>query len=321
MLKQLVDAKNVHGVPIIKTINLEMVCQACKRSGDELTCKHMLGMLPRWQSTGRHADVQALMATQESTFLVEMRGVESDAFTTPAFDVGGIRDLCEKRYVHDGSDIRHIFIGLDPAAGGAKSDYAIVSAFYTNTDQLVICGAEAGTYRENTQCASLLINHIMGVRRNLPGAQNARAVFIPESNLAFEALWATDEIRRSGLRDVCVMREDANRAGVKTNRDLKVTMAMALNMKVVRRNAFVLDKFVSIGEGRTPEQILDELLAQLKQYSRIVKPPRDPRAGQPVVSYSGKSGYGHDDLAIAVQLLNVLQPKFWTDTATYGSWH
>ncbi len=261
------------------------------------------------------------MAMQESTFLVEMRGVEADIFTTPAFDVGGIRDMCEKRYVHDGSDIGHIFVGLDPAAGGAKSDYAIVSAFYTASDQLVICGAEAGTYKENTQCASLLINHIMGVRRNLPGAQNARVVFIPESNLGFEALWASDEIRRSGLRDVCVMREDANRAGVKTNRELKITMATAFNMKVVRRNAFVLDHFVCIGEGRTPDQILDEFLMQLKHYSRIVKPPRDPRAGQPTVSYSGKSGYGHDDLAIAVQLLNVLTPVFWTDKAAYASWH
>lgn len=74
MLKQLVDAKDVHGNRIIHTINLEMVCQACKRSGDELTCKHMLGNLPRWQTVGRHADVQAMMQTQESTFLVEMRG-------------------------------------------------------------------------------------------------------------------------------------------------------------------------------------------------------------------------------------------------------
>ncbi len=41
MLKQLVEAKDVHGVNIIKTINLEMVCAACKRGGDELTCKHV----------------------------------------------------------------------------------------------------------------------------------------------------------------------------------------------------------------------------------------------------------------------------------------
>jgi hypothetical protein len=321
MLKQLVSAKNARGMPIIHTINMEMVCETCKRAGKDLTCAHLLGQIPAWQQRGRHADIQAMMATQESTFLVEMRGVESDEFTKPAFDVAAMRNFAAQYYTHDGGEIRHIFIGVDPAAGGAKSEYAVVSAFYTSTQQLVVCGAEAGSHRDNADCASMLINHIIGVRRDVPGAQNARIVFIPESNLGFMAMSATDEIRRAGLRDICVMREDDNRAGIKTNRALKEVMAMAFNLKLMHGNAFLLDRFVCVGEGRTPEDMRDEVVMQLRNFSKIVKPPRDPRAGQPTVHYSGKAGYGFDDLTMALLLLNVLQPKFWTSEDMYGAWH
>lgn len=329
MLKQLVNAKNSRGLPIIRTINLEMVCERCKRRGRELKCTHMLGMIPSWQSRGRHSDIQAMMATQEDTFLVEMRGIESDQFTKPAFDIAGMRDFGTKYHTHDGSDIRHIFIGVDPAAGGAKSDYAIVSGYYTGTrsgkgeaSQLVICGAEFGNYKENTECASLLINHMMAVRRNVPGAEHARIVFIPESNLAFEALWATDEIRRSGIRDICVMKEDANRAGIKTNRELKEVMALAFNRRLIKRRVHLLDKFVCIGDNTTPWETRDKLVMEFRNYSRIVRPPRDGRSGaQPAVFYSGKNGYGFDDMCIALQLLNVMHKTFFDKTDMYGDWH
>jgi hypothetical protein len=321
MLKQLVAAKDGRGKPVIHTINLEMVCGRCKRSGLELKCKHKLGQLPRWQTGGRHADVQALMKTQESTFLVEMRGIESNAHTRPAFDQAGVRDLCTTYYKHDGSDIRHIFVGIDPAAGGELSDYAIVSAFFTKSDQLVICGAETAKFRDNLHAVELMVNHVMSLRRNIRGANDARIVFVPESNLATEHIWGMREVRNSGLGQFCVMREDRNRVGTRTSKELKQAMAEALNQKIVRRNIFILDGFVCICDGLSTEDMLDKLMDQMKNYSRIVKPPRDQHHGNPVVSYTGKTGYGHDDMVIAIQLLNVMQIAFWTKPENYGEYY
>lgn len=317
MLKQLVAATDPQGKPIIHTINLEMVCDRCKRAGLELKCKHKLGELPRWQSGGRHADIQALMKTNEETFLVEMRGVESNKYTRPAFDQAGVAELCTNYYKHDGSDIRHLFIGIDPAAGGSMSDYAILSGFFTSTDQLVICGADTANFRDNLHSIELMVNHAMALRRNIPGANDARIVWVPESNLATEHIWGMREVRNSGLGKFCVMREDHNRVGTRTTKELKHAMAQALDQKIVRRNVFILDGFVSIGDGYSTEEVLDKLMDQLKNYSKIVKPPRDPHHGNPIVSYTGKTGYGHDDLVIAIQLMNVMQTAFWTKPEEY----
>jgi hypothetical protein len=319
-------AKDARGNPLLNTVDLKMCCDACIRRGLELSCKHMLGQLPHWQQRGRHDTIQRLMATEPDTFMVEMRGVVMDGLSQPAFDATAMRNLMtDPTFVwrHDGSTISHIFVALDPAAGGEQSEYAVVSAFYTVDDKLVICGAEAGKYREQRSCASLLINHIMALRRDIPGAASARIVFIPESNLGFEALWVTDEIRRSGLGDHWrVMVEDDNRAGVKVNRSMKHLMVIRMNKRLINGRVAHLAPFVSVGDSEhTPEEMRDRLLGQLKDFKRKVKPPRDPHHGQAVVSYSGKDGYGFDDLCMAFLLLDVMKDHFYRDAVKYGDFY
>ncbi len=279
------------------------------------------------------------MKDEEATFLTEvtfhisppiffspnsvskMRGVSTDAYIKPAFDQAGVADLCKNWFNHDGSAIRHLFVAVDPAAGGALSDYAIVSAFFTKEDQLVICGAETHKGKDNSLNAALVIQHIMALRRLIKGASDARVVFVPESNLATEHMWATREMRHSGLGQFCVMREDNNNVGTRTTKELKHTMALLLNTKIVRRNIFVLNGFVSVVDGSSTEDMLNKLLDQMKNYSRIVKPPRDKHHGSAIVSYTGKSGHGHDDLVIAIQLLNAMHGPFWSKIAEYGQYH
>lgn len=326
-LAKLVAARDARGNPVIFTLDLKMVCDRCIRAGAELSCKHMLGQLPAWQQRGRHDTIQRLMGTNEDVFLTEVRGLVTDAKKTPAFDPTAMTNLMEnpdRIWTPDGSDIRHIFVGLDPAAGGSQSEYAVVSAFYGKNDEMVICGAEAGAYREQRSCAGLLINHIMSIKKNVPGAANARIVFIPESNLAFESLWITDAMARCGLgEDWRVMFEDSNRAGVKTSRELKHLMVLNLNAKLVLGRVYTMSHFVSIGDSeRTPEDMREHLLKQMAHYSRKVKPPRDKDHGSPTVSYSGKDGIGFDDLCIAVQLLDLMRNRFWADPdGKYKAFH
>ena len=322
-LSKLVDARDGRGNSLFNVLNLRMVCNACQRRGAELTCAHMLGQLPRWQSRGRHDFIQRVMSTEEDTFLVEMRGVVADGMKQPAFDVNAVNDLMtnpEMVFTPSGADIKHLFVALDPAAGGEQSEYAVVSAFYDSADNLIMCGGEAGKYREQRSCANMLMNHIMALRSSIPGAANAKVVFIPESNLAFEALWVTDEMRRAGLGDFWrVIIEDANRAGVKTSRQLKHLMVLNMNSRIARGRVRRVSNFVSIGDSdKTPEEMQEKILVQVKEFMRKVKPPRDPHHGTPTVSYSGKDGHGKDDLCMAFLLLDMMRNRFFGDQEKYG---
>lgn len=307
---------------------MQMVCEACQRRGLELSCKHKLGQLPQWQQRGRHDDIQRLMKTagDESTYLVEMRGIIADGQKKPAFDAGAVRELLEdptRIWKPDGGAIRHIFVALDPSGGGQRSEYAVTSAFYGPNDEMIICGAEAGTYREPTECANLLGNHIMALRRNIPGAEVARIVFIPESNLGFEAIWATRHLQLTGMTEnLRVIHEDANRLGVRTNRQLKHDMVVSMNLRLSLRRVYRMSNFVSIGDSEhTPDGMGDRLFGQLKDFMCIVKPPRDPYHGTSTVSYSGKDGHGFDDLCMSLLLLDVMRNKFWSDKQKYGDFY
>lgn len=65
------------------------------------------------------------------------------------------------------------------------------------------------------------------------GLENAKIVFIPESNLAWEGTHQSKLLKKSGVRaKVITMYEDGNRAGIRTNADLKRAMALSLKKKI-----------------------------------------------------------------------------------------
>lgn len=166
---------------------------------------------------------------------------------------------------------------------------------------------------------SLLINHIQNIRK-ISGLNSAHIVFIPESNLAFEGIWAQQELYRSGLKDICVMHEDDNRAGVRINKEFKKMMAMALNYKMLDGSVYLHKDFICIGEDNTVEKMQDELIDQLLNYSRILKPSNDIHK-PPIESYGGKMGHGFDDHAIALMLNLVMYRRFFGRKEVYSKWY
>lgn len=321
-LSKLVSAKDGRGNPLFNVLNLKMVCDNCHRRGLDLQCRHMLGQLPAWQSRGRHDFIQRVMETEEDTFLVEMRGILSDGSKRPAYDAKSVRKLMTDPtmiYRPDGRDIRHIFMSVDPAAGGERSEYAVVSAFFDEADRMILCGAEAGKFTDFRGCTEMAVNHITALRTQIPGAKHARFVFVPESNLAFEAQHIADNIRRAGDEiDFVCMREDANRAGYKTTREFKDLMVASANGLLVRDRVLRMHGFVCASDANgTPEEIEQKLLTQIRDYQRKVKPPRDLDFGVATVTYSGKD-IGCDDLAIAFMALPLFKTKFNNDSKYWG---
>ena len=177
-------------------------------------------------------------------------------------------------------------------------------------------------FREKTvpwQNTSVLINHIQAVRR-IDGLQSAHIVFIPESNLAFEGIWIQQELHRSGLRDVCIMREDENRAGVRVNKEYKKIMAMSLNYKLLDQSIYFHRDFACIGEDNTIDKMQSEIIDQLRNYSRILVPSKDVHKA-PDERYGGKTGHGFDDHAIALMLNLLMSRRFFSRTEAYSAWY
>jgi hypothetical protein len=148
--------------------------------------------------------------------------------------------------------------------------------------------------------------------------RHANIIFIPESNLAFEGMHLERTLRKAGIKNACVMKEDDNRAGVKINGPFKKLMAWALNAKLGEKSMYVYEKFLVIAEESNRDKMISEVESQLLNYSRIIKPSNVAHKA-PTEIYNGKSGYGYDDLVIALQLNLIMKNRFYTST-DYAKW-
>ena len=67
------------------------------------------------------------------------RGVQTTPLIKPAFDHPSIRYLAEKedQIYKNIEHVKHVFVSIDPAAGGQKSKYAVVSCIYKDHKMVV----------------------------------------------------------------------------------------------------------------------------------------------------------------------------------------
>lgn len=67
-------------------------------------------------------------------------GLQSNSLVKAVFDKAALQKLKENVY-NKTETVKHIFVSVDPAAGGARSKFAIVSCIYTgdNGSKMVVC--------------------------------------------------------------------------------------------------------------------------------------------------------------------------------------
>lgn len=145
--------------------------------------------------------------------------------------------------------------------------------------------------------------------RDLKGMEGARIIFIPESNLAFEGSWLDDSLRRSGIPNVITMREDANRAGVRINKQFKEAMTYTLNQKFMNDEVYFHESFLTTSDQYTTDDMKKDMLLQYNNFSEVTRPSRDPLL-PPKVFYTGKRD-GFDDHVIATQINLHMRQRFF----------
>ena len=89
-------------------------------------CKHMLHLVPQWQSSIRHERLKVVMADRPDLIQSELSGLAFDALQQ-CFRTADIEMLMASATILPPTWRQTIYIVIDPAAGGPHSDFAIVS--------------------------------------------------------------------------------------------------------------------------------------------------------------------------------------------------
>lgn len=210
--------------------------------------------------------------------------------------------------------VKYVFVSVDTAAGGDRSGYAVMSCFYTDEGQAVIIGAEYGHPKDFKQVKAMLVPHLQKIRE-MPEFGSATFILIPESNLGFEGSNLADFLIHHTRFPVISVNEDSDRPGIKNDADTKRALANALGLMIHSDRVQFYCNFFTTSYGFTNKTMKDEIYKQLANFCCIIRPSENIYK-PPTIYFSGKEGYGYDDLVIALQL-NIGLSRFFLTSPKY----
>ena len=126
----------ITGLPVFAQLQVALVCNACREAGTAASCKHMLHLVPAWQSSARHERLKAVMSDRPDLIQSELAGLAFDALQQcfRATDIDAFM-VSEPPPFSWG---QRLYMIIDPAAGGPQSDFALIT-FYRQKGIIVVC--------------------------------------------------------------------------------------------------------------------------------------------------------------------------------------
>lgn len=156
-------------------------------------------------------------------------------------------------------------------------------------------------------------------------------MIIAESNLGFEASWLLIKMRElekdfKFIRedDYIFMFEDISKKtgyvgpGVRTDNELKEQMTLLFEQDLVYDRFKFHKDFFTVTDKSTKRQMQEEILNQMRDFSKIEIKRKKSKYAKPTVIYSGKSGYGKDDIMMSLLIGRQLSKLFLTNKEKYG---
>jgi hypothetical protein len=61
------------------SIQIELACKACQDDGQSASCRHLLHLIPRWQSSERHIRLKTIMQDRPDLIESELSGLAFDS--------------------------------------------------------------------------------------------------------------------------------------------------------------------------------------------------------------------------------------------------
>ncbi len=133
--------QRLNGEFLYMVTRVSLACQECVDDGRAAQCPHRVSMAPPWKGAGR-AEILKAMTNDEFAYKQETLGLTNASRDT----------VWVTRYIHNlrrrerSSARRHkiVYFGIDPAGGGAGSDYTIVSLVRSREGMIVSSWWSAG---------------------------------------------------------------------------------------------------------------------------------------------------------------------------------
>lgn len=111
--------ENDDGTPLFEQIQISLVCDKCMATDHPERCTHKTAEMPRWLSSKKLETIKKLLSGDPAMLLRESMGVSAES-TTRAFRETDIQRFLE-RPLCTLSPMRHVFVAVDPAAGGTSA--------------------------------------------------------------------------------------------------------------------------------------------------------------------------------------------------------
>jgi hypothetical protein len=125
----------ITGLPVFAQLQVALVCNACREAGTAASCRHMLHLVPAWQSSARHERLKAVMSDRPDLIQSELAGLAFDALQQcfRAVDIDALMASEPPPFVW----AQKLYMIIDPAAGGPQSDFALIT-FYRQKGIIVV---------------------------------------------------------------------------------------------------------------------------------------------------------------------------------------
>jgi hypothetical protein len=125
----------ITGLPVFAQLQVALVCNACREAGTAASCRHMLHLVPAWQSSARHERLKAVMSDRPDLIQSELAGLAFDALQQcfRAADIDALMVAEPPPFAW----AQRLYMIIDPAAGGPQSDFALIT-FYRQKGIIVV---------------------------------------------------------------------------------------------------------------------------------------------------------------------------------------
>ena len=295
---EMFDLKDAQGDPFFRTINVSLVCDACKAAGKGASCTHNQDLIPPWKSTAKLDMVRALYADQKDLMQRESMGTITDdakSLFKSADVIAVMSTTVELPCTPD-----YVFIGVDPNGGGA-SMMAIVSVVL-HEEGVYVVGIDTAPTDQHEHIEQLLLQHIRSLRGK-PQLREAQFIFLPENNLGQEAEHMRHMVRNE--RRLFTVHEK-RKAGVCTTHSRKEMMVAALLQYFNGKKLHITNDCICANPRMDANtrlvQTKDTMKKQLIQFRKMVIPGSQPYKASKYV-FTGKAKTGmQDDLVMTLMI-------------------
>ena len=306
---QLLLAKKPNGKPLFKTMNVQLVCEACRAKG-EMSCGHQT-QLPSWKTAQRGELVKTLMSNHKEMFLREQQGVITNSDQS-AFDHARVESLCLPENCVSISNrtigSSNLFLAVDPCGGGASSIAIMAAYVHIGTKTLVVVGGDFEVIKDDTG-QEMFLNRFMERLRGHQELGNVPIICMIERNYGGSVLASRISNILGQYQPIQFMSSDKDVPGKPKMMGFITSDASKERSRCDLQRLMRLDliRLSSPCISSKGDALWDDLRKQLMNFRFIItEADHERHQKKHKISLSGKTFGMSDDLAMVLMILS-----FW----------